>query len=201
MTSGGGEIADDLGPHLSRAFFARTAAEVARDLIGATLLVEGVGGLIVETEAYDQSDPASHSFVGKTARNASMFGPPGHAYVYRSYGIHWCLNAVCGSESWASGVLLRAIQPRFGLSLMQTRRGVEEPRQLCSGPGRLCQALAVTRALDGQPLDQPPFELRGRMHPVEITTGPRVGISRAVDVPWRFGLAGSSYLSKPFRKA
>ena len=153
------------GERLTREFFARSVHEVAPELIGATLLVDGVGGRIVEVEAYDQDDPASHGFRGMTARTASMFGPPGHAYVYRSYGIHWCLNLVCAEAGRAEAALVRALEPTSGLDAMRERRGLEAPRALCSGPGKLCQALGITRALDGQPLDEPPFELlapRGR---------------------------------------
>jgi DNA-3-methyladenine glycosylase len=186
-------------------FFARPAACVARDLIGTTLLVEGAGGVVVETEAYDAEDPASHSFAGRTARNASMFGPAGHAYVYRSYGIHWCLNLVCGatlhgSATLGSAVLIRALEPAAGLDRMRERRGVADARQLCRGPGRLCQALGVTGAMDGLPLDRPPFLLGARMTAVpDILVGPRIGITRGVGTPWRFGLAGSAFLSRPFR--
>ena len=184
---------------LGREFFARSVHEIAPDLIGCTLLVDGAGGLIVEAEAYDQEDPASHGFRGETARNRSMFGPPGHAYVYRSYGIHWCLNLVCEEAGTAAAVLLRALEPRHRIEEMHARRGLEEPRLLCSGPGRLCQALGVTGDHDGLPLDRPPFELRAREEEPEIVAGPRIGITRAEDLPWRYGLAGSPYLSRTFR--
>jgi len=180
-------------------FFARSVHEVAPDLIGCTLLVDGVGGAIVEVEAYDHEDPASHGFRGETARNRSMFGPPGHAYVYRSYGIHWCLNLVCEEKGVAAAVLLRALEPAHGVEEMRARRNLDEPRLLCSGPGRLCQALAVTGEHDGLPLDRPPFELRARGGEPEIVTGPRVGITQAADLPWRYGLGGSPYLSRNFR--
>ena len=147
---------------LAADFFARSVHEVAPELIGAELYVEGVGGTIVEVEAYDHEDPAAHGYRGRTARNASMFGPPGHAYVYRSYGIHWCLNVVCEAEGSASAVLIRALEPTAGLDVMRERRGVEEPRLLCSGPGRLCQALGLTGEHDGLPLDRPPFEVHAR---------------------------------------
>ena len=172
-------------------------AEVATALIGATLLVNGVGGLIVETEAYDRHDPASHSNRGPTPRNAAMFGPAGHAYVYRSYGMHWCLNLVCGPEPGAA-VLVRALQPLHGLPIMQARRGRLAERLLCAGPGRLCQALEVTSALDGLPLDQPPFHLLPRTGTCTVVAGPRIGITQGRDTPWRFGLQGSRYLSRPF---
>ncbi len=184
------------GEPLERAFFARTVHEVAPDLIGATLLVDGVGGVVVEVEAYDQEDPASHGFRGRTARNASMFGPPGHAYVYRSYGIHWCLNLVCEEEGRAEAVLLRALEPTHGLEAMRARRGVEEARALCSGPGKLCQALGVTREHDGLPLDEPPFALYARESAPGIVTGPRVGITRAAELSWRYTLAGSPFVSR-----
>ena len=179
---------------LSTDFFARDVVTVARALIGTTLLVDGVGGMIVETEAYHASDPASHSFRGPTRRNASMFGPPGHAYVYRSYGIHWCLNFVCEA---VSGVLIRALEPRSGFGCMADRRGVADLHRLCAGPGRLCQALGIDRTLDGHPLDGPPFELLPAEAVVAITAGPRIGITRAVETPWRFCLAGSRFLSRP----
>ena len=127
-----------------------------------------------------------------------MFGPPGHAYVYRSYGIHWCLNFVCEEEGAASAVLLRALEPAHEVETMQERRGLAEPRLLCAGPGRLCQALGVTRAHDGLPLDEPPFELRARAVAPEIAVGPRVGITHAAERPWRYGVAGSRYLSRRF---
>lgn len=184
---------------LGRDFFARSVHQVAPELVGATLLVDGVGGVIVEVEAYDQDDPASHGYRGRTARNAAMFGPPGHAYVYRSYGLHWCLNLVCGEVGVAEAVLVRALQPTRGLSVMRARRGVEDPRLLCSGPGRLCQALGVTGAHDGLPLDRPPFALLAREGEVEVVRAPRVGIRRAADLPWRYLLAGSPFLSRPAR--
>jgi len=186
---------------LGRDFFARSVHEVAPELIGATLLVAGVGGRIVEVEAYDQEDPASHGFRGPTGRNASMFGPPGHAYVYRSYGIHWCLNLVCDVEGRAEAVLLRALEPTHGLDEMRARRGVADPRALCSGPGKLCQALAVTRKQDGLALDAPPFELLAREQAPPIATGTRIGLTKGVEPPWRYGLAGSRFLSRPFPRA
>lgn len=180
---------------LGAAFFERPALELAPQLIGCTFLVAGVGGRIVEMEAYDEAEPASHSYGGRTERNAAMFGPPGHAYVYRAYGIHWCVNFVCESGR-ASAVLLRALAPTHGRDTMSTRRGVDDVRLLCSGPGRLCQALGIDRAHDGKPLDAPPFELlQGDERPA-VTAGPRIGISKAVELPWRFCEAGSSYLSR-----
>ncbi|MCW7540083.1 DNA-3-methyladenine glycosylase [Aquabacterium sp. A7-Y] len=187
-----------LAPRLHDVFSAPSPA-VARALIGATLLVDGIGGRIVETEAYDGEDPASHTFGGRTERNASMFGPPAHAYVYRSYGIHWCLNFVCREAGHGAGVLIRALEPTAGLDLMRRRRGLEDARLLCAGPGRLCQALGVSRALDGRSLEMPPFSLVLPTETLPVVAGPRIGISKAVDVPWRFGAAGSRFLSRPFR--
>jgi DNA-3-methyladenine glycosylase len=181
---------------VTRDFFARSVHEVAPELIGVTLLVDGVGGPIVEVEAYDQADPASHGYGGKTARNAAMFGPPGHAYVYRSYGIHWCLNFVCNEPGRAEAVLVRALRPERGLEAMRTRRGIEAERALCSGPGKLCQALAVSREHDGAPLDVPPFELHARGDTPRIGTGPRIGITRAAELSWRYALEGSPFLSR-----
>jgi len=185
---------------LGSEFFARSVHDVAPDLIGVTLLVDGVGGRIVEVEAYDHEDPASHGFRGRTDRNASMFGPPGHAYVYRSYGIHWCLNLVCEEVGVANAVLLRALEPTRGLEQMRARRGLEDERLLCSGPGRLCQALGVTREHDGLPLDRPPFELFAGDSPVDVVNGPRIGITRAAELPWRYAEAGSRFLSRPLRR-
>ena len=178
-------------------FFARSVHQAAPELIGATLLVDGVGGRIVEVEAYDHEDPASHGYRGRTQRNASMFGPPGHAYVYRSYGIHWCLNLVCEEDEVAAAVLVRALEPTHGLDEMRRRRGHDEPRLLCSGPGRLCQALGITREHDGRRLDRPPFELRAPDVPAETVAAPRVGISRAAELPWRYAEAGSRFVSRP----
>jgi DNA-3-methyladenine glycosylase len=186
------------GERLTRAFFARPVHDVAPELIGAGLFVDGVGGTIVEVEAYDQDDPASHSFRGMTARTAAMFGPAGHAYVYRSYGIHWCLNLVCGVEGRAEAALVRALEPVRGLEAMRERRGVEPERALCSGPGKLCQALGVSRVHDGLALDEPPFELLAREAEAQLAVGPRIGITRAVEQPWRYGLAGSRFLSRRF---
>jgi DNA-3-methyladenine glycosylase len=181
---------------LARQFFARSVHEVAPALVGATLLVDGVGGTIVEVEAYDAEDPASHGFRGETPRNRAMFGPPGHAYVYRSYGIHWCLNLVCAEAGSAEAVLVRALEPTHGLDRMAERRGLDDPRLLCSGPGRLCQALGVTKEHDGLPLDVPPFELLAPMAPVELATGARIGLTRAAELPWRYALAGSRFVSR-----
>ena len=183
---------------LTREFFAHPVHEVAPELIGATLLVDGVGGTIVEVEAYDQDDPASHGYRGRTARTASMFGPPGVAYVYRSYGIHWCLNLVCAKEGRAEAALVRALEPTTGVDAMRERRGLEAPRALCSGPGKLCQALGITRSFDGLPLDEPPFALLARESEPPLAVGPRIGITRAVEHPWRYGLAGSPFLSRRF---
>jgi DNA-3-methyladenine glycosylase len=187
-----------MAKQLSRGFFRRSVHEVAPDLIGAVLLFDGVGGRIVELEAYDQTDPAAHSFGGPTPRNAVMFGPPGYAYVYRSYGIHWCLNLVCEPAGSAGAVLIRALQPTEGLPVMRRRRGVTDERLLCSGPGRLCEALRITAAHNGLALDAPPFALFARTGRVEVVVGPRIGITKAVEKPWRYGEKGSRFLSKPF---
>jgi len=186
------------GRQLKRAFFARSVHEVAPDLIGATMLVDGVGGIIVEVEAYHHTDPAAHSFRGPTPRNKVMFGPPGVAYVYRSYGIHWCVNFVCEKEGSASAVLIRALQPTHGIPAMRRRRGLQDERSLCSGPGKLTQALAITEEYNGLPLDASPIALHARADKPDIVAGVRIGISRAVELPWRYGLKGSKFLSKPF---
>jgi DNA-3-methyladenine glycosylase len=186
------------GKPLKRAFFARSVHEVAPDLIGATLLVNDVGGIIVEVEAYHQTDPAAHSFWGPTPRNAVMFGPPGFAYVYRSYGIHWCINFVCEKEGSASAVLIRALEPTHGLAAMRRRRRMPDERSLCSGPGKLTEALGITDKHNGLALDAPPIVLRARAAKPEILAGVRIGITKAVELPWRYGLKGSRFLSKPF---
>jgi DNA-3-methyladenine glycosylase len=186
---------------VKRDFFARSVHQVAPELIGVTLLVDGVGGEIVEVEAYDREDPASHGHRGLTARNAAMFGPPGHAYVYRSYGIHWCLNLVCGDQGDPQAALVRALRPTHGLGAMRVRRGIEAERALCSGPGKLCQALGITREHDGLPLDRAPFQLLARAREPEIVAGPRIGISQAQELPWRYGMAGSRFLSRGLRSA
>jgi DNA-3-methyladenine glycosylase len=183
---------------LTRAFFDRSVHDVAPDLIGATLLFAGRGGPIVEVEAYHHTDPAAHSFRGPTARNAVMFGPPGYTYVYRSYGIHWCVNFVCEQEGSASAVLIRAIEPTVGIAAMRRRRGLVDERLLCSGPGRVCEALSITAAHNGLPLDELPFELYARESVVEVVAGVRIGITKAAEKPWRYGLKGSRFLSKPF---
>jgi DNA-3-methyladenine glycosylase len=175
------------------------AIELAPLLIGATFLVDGVGGVIVETEAYEADDPASHSFAGERPRNRAMFGPPLTAYVYRSYGVHWCVNIVTGPVGHGAAVLLRAIEPTAGLAVMAERRRTAEPRLLASGPGRLTEALGISIAHDGLPLDAPPFELIPRQGTPDIVAGPRIGITKAADRPWRFGLRGSRFLSRPFR--
>jgi len=183
------------------AFFARPAADVAPDLIGHVFLVEGVGGIVVEAEAYDRADPASHSANGPTRRNASMFGPPGHAYVYRSYGLHWCLNLVCEP---GSAVLLRALEPTRGLDRMAERRGLRDPldpRLLCAGPGRLCQALGITLGQDGMPLDRAPFGWGLPPAPVTVAACPRIGLTRAVETPWRFLAVGSRFVSRPLPRS
>ena len=194
-----GIISPALGKPLKRAFFGRSVLEVAPDLIGTTFLVDGVGGIIVEVEAYHHSEPAAHSFNGPTPRNQVMFGPPGFIYVYRSYGIHWCVNFVCEKEGSASAVLIRALEPTHGIATMRRRRGLHDERTLCSGPGRLTEALAITHRHNGLALDTPPFALYARTGKVDIVTGVRIGLTKAVDLPWRYGLKGSRFLSKPFK--
>jgi DNA-3-methyladenine glycosylase len=176
-------------------FFGRDSVSVAAALIGAEFQVDGVGGIIVETEAYEPDDPASHSFRGPGRSNAAMFGPAGSVYVYRSYGLHWCLNAVCLP---GSAVLIRAVEPRAGLDVMRVRRGMEDERQLCAGPGRLCQALGVDLSLNGIHLDAPPFALWLPADAPPLLTGRRIGITKAAERPWRFGLKGSRFLSRCF---
>lgn len=186
---------------LTRGFFSRSVHDVAPDLIGAVLLFNGVGGRLVEVEAYHQSEPAAHSFRGPTPRNAVMFGPPGYAYVYRSYGIHWCLNFVCEPAGAAGAVLIRAIEPTSGLAAMRRRRGLGDQRLLCSGPGRVCEALGISGAHNGLSLTAPPFEIFAGDGKPEVIAGPRIGITKAVDLPWRYGEKGSRFLSKPFGTA
>ncbi len=188
----------DLGRPVAKSFFARSVHKVAPDLIGATLLVNGVGGVIVEVEAYHHTDPAAHSFNGPTPRNMVMFGPPGFLYVYRSYGIHWCMNFVCEKEGSASAVLVRAIEPTFGIAAMRRRRGLHDERNLCSGPGKVCEALGVSDKLNGKAPDAPPLEIYARIKKPDIVTGVRIGISKAIEMPWRYGLRGSRFMSKPF---
>jgi DNA-3-methyladenine glycosylase len=190
--------AQKLGKPLKRAFFGRSVLEVAPDLIGATFLVNGVGGIIVELEAYHHTEPAAHSFNGPTPRNRVMFGPPGFVYVYRSYGIHWCINFVCEKQGSASAVLIRALQPTHGIATMRRRRKLQDERSLCSGPGKLTEALAITHAQNGLPLDMPPIALFARVEKPEVVTGVRIGITKAAELPWRYGLKGSKFLSKPF---
>lgn len=176
-------------------FFARDALVVARGLIGATLGLNGVGGIVVETEAYRPDDPASHAYRGKTPRNAPMYGAPGSAYVYRSYGLHWCLNAVCLP---GSAVLIRAMQPLFGIAAMQANRGTDDEELLCSGPGKLCEALGIDGSHNGLPLTEPPFELARAATDPALVSGRRIGLTKAVELEWRFGLGGSPYLSRKF---
>jgi DNA-3-methyladenine glycosylase len=190
-----------LGKPLKRSFFGRSVHDVAPDLIGATLLVDGVGGIIVEVEAYHHTEPAAHSHRGPTPRNMVMFGPPGFVYVYRSYGIHWCMNFVCEKDGCAAAVLIRALQPTHGIPAMRRRRGLHEERLLCSGPGKLCAALSISIAHNALPLDAPPIAVYRRTGKVEVVAGVRIGITKAADLPWRYGLKGSKFLSKPFRSA
>lgn len=187
-----------IGKPLKRSFFARSVLEVAPDLIGATMLVDGVGGIIVEVEAYHHSEPAAHSFNGPTPRNRVMFGPPGFSYVYRSYGIHWCVNFVCEKTGEASAVLIRALEPTHGIPAMRRRRGLHDERSLCSGPGKLCEALGITIAHSELPLDASPYALYARTSKPEIVTGLRIGITKAVDLPWRYGLKDPRFVSKRF---
>jgi DNA-3-methyladenine glycosylase len=185
---------------LRKSFFDRSVHQVAPELIGATLLFNGAGGIITEVEAYHHTEPAAHSYNGMTPRNAVMFGPAGYAYVYRSYGIHWCVNFVCEGAGSASAVLIRALEPTEGLAAMHWRRRTADARLLCSGPGRLTDALGITHAHNGLALDVAPFELRERTGEIAVVAGPRIGLTKAVDLPWRYGLAGSRFWSKPFPK-
>ena len=187
-----------LGPLLDKTFFDRSVHDVAPDLIGATMLFDGVGGMIVETEAYNMTDPASHSYRRQTPRNGVMFGPAGFAYVYRSYGIHWCVNFVCEGAGSASAILVRALVPTHGIGLMQQRRGLQNERTLCSGPGKLCAALGITGSHDGLALDAQPFAIHARTVEPELVVGVRIGITKGVDLPWRFGLKGSRFVSRRF---
>ena len=180
-------------------FYERPVEEVARDLVGCELLVDGVGGTIVEVEAYHQREPACHAYVGLTPRTEPLFGPPGNAYVYLSYGIHNLLNAVCEPEGIGAAALIRALEPRWGIELMQARRGVEDERLLCSGPGKLTQALGVDLSLNRASLAEPPFELRPRDPDYRDRTAvvaPRIGITRAMELEWRYCETGSRHLSR-----
>jgi DNA-3-methyladenine glycosylase len=189
------------GRLLEQDFYDRTAREVARDLIGCGLFRDGIGGTIVETEAYERDDPACHAYIGRTARSDVLFGPPGRAYVYLCYGIHRMFNVVADADGTAAAVLVRALEPLTGLEVMEARRGPPRPpRDLCSGPGKLCEALAIPLEETRARLDEPPYELTARPdgEPApEIVTGPRIGITKGADLPWRYCLAGSRYLSRP----
>jgi len=186
------------GRLLGTDFYERSVHDVARDLIGCSLRFRGAGGTIVETESYERNDPACHAYVGRTARTEVLFGPPGRAYVYLSYGIHSLLNFVAEPEGDAAAVLIRALEPEWGMEEMSRRRGTEERRGLCSGPGKLTQALGVELAVNGAPLGREPFEIRGPdAARGPVVTGPRIGITKAVDRPWRFCAAGSDCLSRP----
>ena len=189
-----------LGPE----FFDRSVHAVARELIGCELLVDGIGGVIVETESYERDDPACHAYVGLTPRTATIFGPPGHAYVYLSYGIHSMLNFVCEPDGTAAAVLIRALHPTAGIEAMRARRDRTGLRELCSGPGKLTEALAIPLTLNGRSLSEPPFELHapaGGWRGVEVATGPRIGITKATELPWRFVAAESPFLSRPLAAA
>ena len=175
--------------------------DAAPALLGWTLLVDGVGGRIVEVEAYHQDDPASHSYRGPTPRNGVMFGPPGHLYVYRSYGIHWCANIVCDAPGTGAAVLLRALEPTHRLEVMREQRGLSDARLLCSGPGRLTQALGLTEDHNGASLLEPPFQLLPPNAEPAVERTPRIGITRAVGLPWRYVEAGSSWSSRARRAA
>lgn len=185
---------------LGGSFFERSVHEVARELIGCELRFGDAGGVIVETESYERDDPACHAYVGLTPRTATLFGPPGRAYVYLSYGIHSLLNAVAEPEGSAAAVLIRALEPSHGIGLMRERRGVDDGRRLCSGPGKLTEALGIDLEMNGAPLTEEPFEIsprRGSWRAVEVAAGPRIGITKATELPWRFCAAGSEYLSRP----
>ena len=185
---------------MNRGFFDRSVHEVARELIGCELRVGETAGVIVETEAYEESDPACHAYIGRTTRNEVLFGPPGHAYVYLSYGIHSLLNFVTEPEGRASAVLIRALEPTDGIELMRERRGRSEVEQLSSGPGKLSEALGVGLSLNGADLLRPPFQLSrpaGGREP-EITASPRIGITKAAELPWRYCVSGSRFVSKPW---
>jgi DNA-3-methyladenine glycosylase len=181
-------------------FYARPVNEVARDLIGCTLRHGHCAGRIVEAESYHQSEPASHAYAGLTPRTRTLFGPPGLAYVYRSYGIHACLNAVAEEDGVGAAVLIRALEPLEGLDLMRARRGLERAEDLCSGPGKLTQALGIWLDLDGTSLIDGPITVEPRPADVrepEIVVGGRIGITKAADLPWRYSAEGNSYVSKP----
>ncbi|WP_080655809.1 DNA-3-methyladenine glycosylase [Rhizobium etli] len=199
MTDGGmtrGAIgASALAGERLRAFFERDAITVARDLLGCHLTVDDAGGRITETEAYFQDDEASHSFRGPNRRNGAMFGRPGNVYIYRIYGMYWCLNFVCHP---GSAVLIRALEPETGIAAMTERRGTDMLTALCSGPGKLCQALGIDIEINDRLLDRPPYALTPSA-PVPIVSGKRIGITKNAEAPWRFGIQGSRYLSKPFR--
>jgi DNA-3-methyladenine glycosylase len=186
---------------LEQAFFDRSVLDVAHDLVGCELMVDGVGGVIVETEAYRADEPACHAYVGLTDRTAPLFGPPGHAYVYLSYGIHSLLNAVAEPEGSAAAVLIRALEPRHGIELMRERRGVEDVRMLCSGPGKLTEALGVGLEHNTSSLLDPPFVVRWAEEAEVVAVAPRIGITRAVELPWRYCAAGSPHLSRPVPRA
>jgi DNA-3-methyladenine glycosylase len=184
----------------TRAFFRRSVHEIAPRLIGAELLVDGVGGRIVELEAYDHTEAASHGYLNRrTARNGSMFLDGGHVYVYRSYGIHWCLNIVCGDAGVADALLIRALEPTRGIEAMRRRRDLDDVRLLCAGPGRLCQALDVTGELDGRAVDEAPFAVTLPRAKQDVVTGTRIGITKAADLPWRYAARGSRFVSRPLR--